>query len=293
MTLKQKGNANWKWWVCIGAIALFGLACTSGNDDDDDRGSVADSGTIEYRATIQRTSYGIPHVIADSFSNLGFGQGYAFAQDGICELADQIVKVKSERSLFFGPGTANQNITSDFAYKVLLIEERANANFGKLTQDAQDMIKGYAAGFNRFLAETPKGDLPPACRDAEWVRNISEIDLMMYYLDLVSLTGARNFIDFIGTAGPPGASNSQRTNKSWPDLTNKGLASNGIALGKDTTVSRNNNGRFGDTGLRCSVCRSRSCRIEETKLITLSRVDSVRHISVLLGKSDLVNDRAG
>ena len=34
-----------------------------------------------YSANITRTTYGIPHIVADDWGSLGFGQGYAFAQD--------------------------------------------------------------------------------------------------------------------------------------------------------------------------------------------------------------------
>ena len=56
------------------------------------------------RLSFRRTSYGIPHVTAESWSNLGFGHGYAYAEDHVCILADQILKVTSRRSAVFGPG---------------------------------------------------------------------------------------------------------------------------------------------------------------------------------------------
>ncbi|RKZ99648.1 MAG: hypothetical protein DRQ47_10695, partial [Gammaproteobacteria bacterium] len=41
----------------------------------------------QYKATIVRTSYGIPHITADDFANLGFGEGYAAAEDHVCNIA--------------------------------------------------------------------------------------------------------------------------------------------------------------------------------------------------------------
>ena len=55
------------------------------------------------RATITRTSNGIPHVVAEDFESLGLGQGYATAEDIACSLADTLVTGRGERSLFFGP----------------------------------------------------------------------------------------------------------------------------------------------------------------------------------------------
>src|SRR2546429_5242134 len=55
------------------------------------------------QATIRRTDHGIPHILANDFAGLGFGYGYAFAQDNICTMADDYVTVRGERSRFFGP----------------------------------------------------------------------------------------------------------------------------------------------------------------------------------------------
>ena len=40
-------------------------------------------------ADIRRTEYGVPHIKADSYAGLGFGLGYASAEDNICELAER------------------------------------------------------------------------------------------------------------------------------------------------------------------------------------------------------------
>ncbi|MFE5584126.1 penicillin acylase family protein [Kitasatospora sp. NPDC056531] len=53
-----------------------------------------------YSAKIRRTEYGIPHILAHDYGGLGcgYGYGYAFAQDNLCELADQVVTLRGERS---------------------------------------------------------------------------------------------------------------------------------------------------------------------------------------------------
>ncbi len=67
----------------------------------------------------------MPHVLADDFPSLGFGIGYAFAEDNLCTLMDYTVTVRGERSRWFGPegtwefggnGTVNNNLDSDFFY---------------------------------------------------------------------------------------------------------------------------------------------------------------------------------
>src|SRR4051794_10854132 len=85
-------------------------------------------------AAIPRTSPGIPHILADDYAGLGFGYGYALAQDNICVLADIYVTVDGERSRFsgssplgsFGPsgswsqggnGVQPNNLNSDFFFQ--------------------------------------------------------------------------------------------------------------------------------------------------------------------------------
>ena len=47
-------------------------------------------------ATVTRTRYGVPHVRAADWGGLGFGTGYAFAEDNVCLLADHLVTLAGE-----------------------------------------------------------------------------------------------------------------------------------------------------------------------------------------------------
>src|SRR5690242_6075457 len=60
-----------------------------------------------YRATIRRTEHGIPHILAANYASLGFGYGYAFAQDNLCVLADIVVTLRGDRSRYFGPDASS------------------------------------------------------------------------------------------------------------------------------------------------------------------------------------------
>jgi len=53
-------------------------------------------------AQIRRTTYGVPHIVAKDERGLGYGIGYAYAQDNLCLLADQVLTVSGERSRYFG-----------------------------------------------------------------------------------------------------------------------------------------------------------------------------------------------
>src|SRR6185436_2860388 len=78
-----------------------------------------------YEAHIRRTSYGIPHIEAKDMGSLGFGDGYAQAEDHLCSIADQVVKVRGERSRYFGAGRSDEHLNNDVAMKALNLVEDA------------------------------------------------------------------------------------------------------------------------------------------------------------------------
>src|SRR3954463_9753641 len=84
------------------------------------------TGAGAYNVDIRRTAHGIPHILAADWGSLGFGYGYAFAQDNICTIAESYVTVGAQRSRYFGPdgswnfrgnGSVVNNLNSDFFYQ--------------------------------------------------------------------------------------------------------------------------------------------------------------------------------
>src|SRR3546814_11808174 len=49
-----------------------------------------------YSAEIRRTTFGIPHIKAADEGSLGFGLGFAYAQDNFCMFAEEMITVRSE-----------------------------------------------------------------------------------------------------------------------------------------------------------------------------------------------------
>ncbi len=178
--------------------------------------------TPQQTVTIRWTSYGVPHITASSWQGLGYGQGYAFAKENICTLADQIVKVRSERSRWFGPGALtddgqNVNVVSDWAYKAMEVTRHAQQFWSaQISVNSQNMLTGYAAGYNARLAEVGKDGLPSPCKGADWVQPITELDLLAYYADLGELASARNFKPYLASAQPPKTT----TQNAWPQWLN-------------------------------------------------------------------------
>ncbi|NRD57717.1 acylase [Corallococcus exiguus] len=185
-------------------IASLSLAAfSSGCDDKEPVDPTPTPTTPKYTAKIKRTSYGIPHITADNYGSLGFGQGYAFAQDHVCTLADQVLKVRGERARYLGQGAGNKHVGSDLAYLAMDLMGRAEAAFPTLSQEMQDMVTGYVAGYNKYLQDTPPEARPTECANAAWVKPITPVDLLAYNTDLTLLAGINALALTIPSATPP------------------------------------------------------------------------------------------
>ncbi len=196
----------------------------------------------EYRVEVRRTSFGVPHVTADDLASLGYGVGYVAGQDYGCYLADQIVKIQSRRAVTFGPGDKDANVDSDFAYLAMRVEETAAAELPKQPQDVRDLLEGYAAGYNRWIADTGVDSLPEPCKGAAWVQPITAVDMAAYTLDLALRGSSVAFLGYIGKAAPPGAKPpppAPPPETPGFDLAHPGFGSNGWGLGRDRTESGN------------------------------------------------------
>ncbi|HWU31927.1 MAG TPA: penicillin acylase family protein, partial [Marmoricola sp.] len=61
--------------------------------------------TPHYRAIIKITQHGIPHIIAKDWGSLGFGAGWAIANEAPCVLGSMMLTERAQRSRWFGPNT--------------------------------------------------------------------------------------------------------------------------------------------------------------------------------------------
>ncbi len=189
-----------------------------------------------YQVDIRYTEFGVPHIIANDYGSLGYGAGYDHARNNLCTLSEQLVKLKSQKSRYFGPGERSKNILTDVGYKALDYPAQASELFSELSETSSELLKGYAAGFNRSLAERAGPmDYPSPCRGAEWVEPITAEDLLAYHLDLAGLASARNFISAIAAARPPTATMAAFDLEldAARVFTSEGIGSNGWALGED------------------------------------------------------------
>jgi acyl-homoserine-lactone acylase len=202
---------------CALGLALLGSGAPAAGAAKVKPPPSGDSGTA-LRATIRRDAHGIPHIEADNYGGIGFGYGYAFAEDNVCTIAESYVTVNAQRSRYFGPdgnyqqrgnGFPANNLNSDFFYKRIidshLIEDLLAAPSPTGPQPGiREGVRGYVAGYNKYLADTGVANLPdPRCRGAEWVKPITEMDAFRRFYQLVLLASASVAIDGIASAQPP------------------------------------------------------------------------------------------
>jgi len=201
-----------------------------------------------YEAQVVRTKYGIPHVTAKDFGGLGFGQAYAFAQDNLCLLADKIVTVNGERTRHFGPDATNvvafsdiKNLESDFFFRANIDVATLRTNFQKGSPDYRALVEGYVAGFNRYLADTPREKRPAECRDAAWVRTISIDDMLRLNEERMIQASGGAWLRQTNGAAPPAAAAPAKAAAlvGLPNMAEQiGLGSNGWAFGRDATKNK-------------------------------------------------------
>ncbi|MCU1370966.1 MAG: hypothetical protein JWO77_2160 [Ilumatobacteraceae bacterium] len=190
-----------------------------------------------YTADIRWTTHGVAHIRGDRWGDVGFGQGYACARDHLPTIADQIIKVRSERARFHGAGPDGAHLASDLGYRALGVRGRAPELRDAQPAHIRELVAGYAAGYNAWLAEALDTDaLPDWCRGAGWVRPIEELDLWTYYVDIGLLASGRNLAEVVGRAEAPGPDGPAAPSP-VSALGGGAGASNGWAFGGDATAS--------------------------------------------------------
>ena len=136
------------------------------------------------RATITRTSYDIPHIVAHDYTSLGYGEGYATAQTSICNLADTVMTARGQRSRWLGPAKRyddgvtldatnlqTDTLFTDIANRGVVDRLLADPKAGP-GEETRALVRGYAAGINRYLRKIGGSShvTDPSCRGRGDVR---------------------------------------------------------------------------------------------------------------------------
>ncbi|WP_322095548.1 penicillin acylase family protein [Paraburkholderia bannensis] len=193
----------------LGAV-LVG-ACASPQFDRADAAKPAQP----YSADIRRTADGIPHIRANDWGSLGYGTGYAQAQDNLCTLADAFVTYRGERSAQFGadarpPAAASfgqpRNLDADFFFRFVADKDAVARFRAAQTPTMRALVEGFAAGYDRYLDELHAGRFAgahAACASAAWLRPIDADDVYRRLIAATLAGGEAHFVEAIASAKPP------------------------------------------------------------------------------------------
>jgi penicillin amidase len=133
--------------VAILFVAGIGLSCTEEY--------VPPPEPPEVLCTIIRDDYGVPHVFADTKEGLGFGAGYAMAQDRLFQ-ADMMRRAATGRLAEFGLATIEQDAaTREAGYSQYELKQIfRNWDPGEGYEHLKDMTEAYIDGINAYIEDT-------------------------------------------------------------------------------------------------------------------------------------------
>jgi acyl-homoserine-lactone acylase len=201
---------------------------------------------------IQRTNFGVAHILASDYEGLGYGVAYAHAQDNVCQTADRLVTIRGERSKFFGAAAMGRlglrllpNEQIDFFIQAHMDDAALAQAQTKASESVRAMARGYVAGYNRFLTDNAS-TLPVACRGLSWIRPMTEADFQRLNEETMVQAGISALADAVVAARPPQSSADAGDSYGTPfaaltpealRVINEGshLGSNGWAFGREVT----------------------------------------------------------
>ncbi len=170
-----------------------------------------------YQVEIRRTNMGMPHIKANDWGSLGYGYGYAQAQDNLCTMADSFLTYRGERSEYFG-GEAlpvyastvgnSSNLDSDFYHRHIVSDDVLEKMKQAQPKRMKLLVEGFASGYNRYVREIKADDYSgknnTVCRKAPWVKSISAQDIYrrMYAVGLAEALSI-SLLPSIANATPP------------------------------------------------------------------------------------------
>ncbi len=141
------------------------------------------------KVIVRRTTDGIPHVLAASWTGLGAGIGYVQAEDALCTLADGFTTFVGQRSLFHGVSARPewnstfgraQNIDLDVFFRAFADDATISLFRDQQSPELKKLVSGYVRGYNRYLMtarRAAQSEPRQTCLWQAWVRPINDDDI--------------------------------------------------------------------------------------------------------------------
>ena len=224
--------------ITVATLAVSAAACTTM------------PGAGSRSVSIERTTFGIAHVTAPDWEGIAFGTAYAQAQDNVCQTAEHLLTVRGERSQFLGSQTLGDlglgklpNAQIDLFIRFHM-DDAALARASATTSPAvQAALRGYVAGYNRFLEDAGPAGLPEECRGKPWVRPMTMADLSRATEQAMIQAGIGALAGAVFAAAPPAAKTSAVPVE--PDVAAAEIARYGFADRRDGGELGSNGWAFG------------------------------------------------
>jgi len=119
--------------LVIGSAVLVGAA---GAQDRD---------TYQNRVEIRRTSYGVPHILAQDLAALGYGLAWVQLEDYGSAVVVNFIRARGELAEYFG----RDSLESDFEFKRTY--RQMQSTYDRLHADTRALFEGFAAATNRWV----------------------------------------------------------------------------------------------------------------------------------------------
>src|SRR5690554_3675732 len=153
------------------------------------RAGVANEVDLADQVVIKRTDYGVPHILADNMEAAGYAMGFLQMEDYGRRVADGLVRARGEWARYheLSGNSLRNTLQSDAAAR--LRYQVAAETFSKVNKETRDLLKGYAAGVNRYIALNP-GEFP------EWMKgDFTGVDVHARSLGTYNSSAVRTFLN--------------------------------------------------------------------------------------------------
>ena len=108
-----------------------------------------DPGSYRDRVQIRRTSYGVPHILAQDLSALGYGLAWVQLEDYGTAVVVNFLRARGELSQHFG----RDSLESDFEFKRTY--RQIQSTYDRLHADTRALFEGFAAATNQWVELHP------------------------------------------------------------------------------------------------------------------------------------------
>jgi len=134
------------------------------------------------RVEIRRTTYGIPHILADDLASAFFGLAYCHLEDHGEQVVLGLLRSRGELARYLGRDELDSDFFNRFSHA------RAVETFHLLDEDTRDVFRGYAAGANHYIRSHPE-------EFSEWVRpSFSPHDVAALWIGRVTREKIQRFL---------------------------------------------------------------------------------------------------